>query len=365
MATFRILVTGGSGFLGRAVIKALNQKHPTWTIDALDICPPDEDTQQVIDQFFQTDIRSEASVKAAFSNYHPDLVVHTAGIVTSRELRYSTKDSDWQRVKAINYDGTVHILNATLAAGCTRFVYTSSVTAIIDDLDHDYHNMHEDTTPTGLATLHYGRSKGLAEAFVLSPSNAQRGLKACALRPCTIIGPDDTQVLSLLHDLIAKGETHFIIGDGHNLYDWVYISNAVDAHVLAIENLLPGGAGTAAGEAIFVTNHEPAYFWDFLAFVWAQFGHEPRVRVHVPVALAVVVAWVLEVLTWVTGGRATLDRGSVKDGYRTHYASPEKAIRVLGYRPRVGLSEGVRRSCEGFKRRLEEERRGMLKGKEG
>lgn len=350
MASSRVLVTGGSGFLGRAIIKELQRRHPQWTIDALDIVHPADDTRRHLDKFIRADIRSKDSVDAAFASYHPDLVVHSAGIVPSREFRYSTKGKDWERVKAINYDGTVNILHAAMASGCKRFVYTSSVTAIIDDLDHDYYNMDE-TTPTGLATLHYGKSKAMAEAFVLSLSHAQAGLQACALRPCTIIGPDDTEVISLIHDLIAKGETHFIIGDGLNIYDWMYIDNAVHAHVLAVENLLVGPQ-TAAGEAFFVTNQEPAYFWDFLAFTWAQFGHVPRFRVHVPIMLAYLVALILEVVTWLTGMPATLHRGSVKDGIRTHYADNSKAISVLGYRPIVGLSEGVRRSCEGYKRQL-------------
>ena len=347
----RVLITGGSGFLGRSLAIQLANKYPRWKIDALDVRYPDVYLSERLNRFIHADIRFEESVNAAFNDYHPDLVVHTAGIVPGRQSRYSTNEVDWERVKRINVDGTKNVLHATMASGCTRFIYTSSVTAIIDDLDHDYHNMDE-STQSGLATLHYGKSKGLAEAFVLSPSHAEKGLKACALRPCTIIGPDDTQVISLIHDLIAKGETSFVIGDGNNLYDWMYIDNVVHAHILAIENMLPTGPQTAAGQAFFITNQEPAYFWDFLIYVWAQFGHAPRYRVYIPTALAVVIAALLEIITWLTGTPATLHRGSIKDAIRVHYADNRKAISVLGYRPIVGLAEGVRRSCEGYKRQL-------------
>ena len=170
------------------------------------------------------------------------------------------------------------------------------MTVVIDNLDHAYHDMDEETAPTNLAALYCGKSKALAEAFVLSPSHAEKGLKACALRPCTIIGPGDTQVISVLQDLIAKSETSFILNDGHNLSDWTYIDNAVHAHILAVENLLLGPQ-TAAGHAFFVTNQKPVYFWDFLVYVWAQFGHTPRFRLHIPVGLASI----LEFLTWVMG----------------------------------------------------------------
>ena len=78
----------------------------------------------------------------------------------------------------------------------------------------------------------------------------------------------------------------------------------------------------------------------------------PRYRIYIPTALAVVIAAVLEFVTWLTGMPATLHRGSVKDAVRVHYADNGKAIRVLGYRPVVPLAEGVRRSCEGYKRQL-------------
>lgn len=350
-AEVRVLITGGSGFLGRNLALELSNKYPQWNIDVLDIQLPDERLKHKLDNFFHVDIRSKENVNAALSNYCPDLVVHTAGVIPGRQLRYSAKEDDWQKVHAVNYDGTVNVLHAIMASGCKRFIYTSSVTAIIDDLDHDYHNMDE-STPTGLATLHYGRSKGLAEAFVLSPAHAEKGLMACALRPCTIIGPDDTQVISLIHDLIAKGETCFVIGDGNNLYDWMYIDNIVHAHILAIENLLPSGSQTAAGQALFITNQEPAYFWDFMLFVWAQFGHVPRFQVHIPTTLAIILAFLLEIMTWLSGTPATLHRGSIKDAIRTYYADNGKAIKMLGYKPVVGLSEGIRRSCEGYKRQL-------------
>lgn len=345
----RILVTGGSGFLGSRIVKALVARHPKWRISALDRRPPADDVKKCLAQFLEADITSAASVHNAFADYTPDLVVHTAGIVPARQLRYSTKQQDWERVKAINFDGTRHVLDATRSSGCTRFVYTSSCTVAIDDLDHDYYYMDE-SIPLGLATLHYGKSKGMAEQYVLDLKHAENGLIACALRPCTIIGPGDTAVISLIHDLIAKRETFFIVGNGDNIYDFMYIDNAVDAHILAVENLLSTKA--AAGQAFFISNQEPVYFWDFLAFVWAQFGHVPTSRVHIPMGLAWIVAAVLEFVTWLTGGANTLDRGSVKDGVRTHFSNNGKARQILGYKPKVGLAEGVRLACEDYKMHL-------------
>lgn len=254
-----ILVTGGSGFLGRGIVRRLAEKHPEWHISVLDLHPPPPHLRKCISQFIPADISSAESVNNAFVEYSPDLVVHTAGIVPARRDRYSTCPKQWEKVKGINYDGTRNVLDAAMASGCRRLVYTSSCTVLIDDLDHDYYNMDE-SFPLGKAFLHYGKSKGMAEAYVLSPKHAENGLIACALRPATIIGPEDTAVMSLIHDLIGKGETNFVVGDGDNFYDWMYIDNAVQAHVLAVENLLT--TKTAAGHAMFISNQEPVYFWD-------------------------------------------------------------------------------------------------------
>ena len=344
-----ILVTGGSGFLGRGIVKQIQERHPEWRVSVLDIQPRPSTFDKHNLLYIEADITSRDSVNNAFVDYSPDLVVHTAGIVPARKFRYSTSSKDWETVKAINYDGTRHVLDAAIASGCRRFVYTSSCTAITDDLDHDYYHMNE-SVPTGNATLHYGKSKGMAESYVLSPDHAEKGLIACAIRPCTIIGPGDTAVVSLVHDLIAKRETFFIVGDGDNIYDFMCIDNAVHAHMLAIENLLT--TKTAAGQAFFVSNLEPVYFWDFLAYVWAQFGHVPKFRVRIPAPLAWVVGYASECYTWLTGFAPTIDRGSVKDGVRTQFSDNTKARKILGYEPKVSLAEGVRLSCEDYKKYL-------------
>lgn len=347
--SLEILVTGGSGFLGRGIVEALLEKHPEWNVSILDIQEPSPRLQRRIRRYIKADVSSAESVGNAFVGYTPNLVVHTAGIIPARKSRYSTNLKDWERVKAINYDGTKHVLDAAIASGCRHFVYTSSCTVVIDDLDHDYYGMDE-TVPVGLAKLHYGKSKGMAEAYVMSQEHVASGLAACALRPCTIIGPGDTAVISLLHDLIARNETYFIVGDGDNMYDFIYIDNAVHAHVLAIENLLT--TKTGAGHVFFISNQEPVYFWDFLVYVWAQFGHIPRYRFRIPVSVAWLVGFIFECITRLTGGLSTLDRGSVKDGVRTQYSNNDKARSILGYEPKVGLAQGVRLSCEDYKKHL-------------
>lgn len=184
--------------------------------------------------------------------------------------------------------------------------------------------------------------KTAAEALVLNASDET--LATCALRPSVLFGPGDYQLIPTVHACIAKGETPFVVGDGENLWDVTYVGNVADAHVLAVENLL--STRTAAGEAIFISNEQPVPFRDFCLEVWKKFGHYPPYEVHIPVSLAVLVGYIAEAVTWITGTPMTLSRGSVLDACGTRYCSGEKARKVLGYKPRVGIEEGIRTSCK-------------------
>ena len=183
----------------------------------------------------------------------------------------------------------------------------------------------------------------MAEALVLSANDEK--FSTCALRPSVLFGPGDHQLIPSVHACIAKGETPFVIGDGDNLWDVTYVSNIADAHILAVENLL-SSTRTAAGEAIFISNEQPITFRDFCLAVWREFGHIPPIEFHIPLSVAAFAGYVAEWVTWLTGTPTTLSRGSVLDACGVRYCSGEKARKLLGYRPRIGIEEGIRISCK-------------------
>ena len=192
--------------------------------------------------------------------------------------------------------------------------------------------------------------QGIAEPYVLAANSED--MLTCAIRPSVILGPHsrlgpgDYQLVPQIHACIDKFETPFIIGSGANLYDFSFVTNIADAHVLAVENLL-SSEPTAAGEAFFISNQEPVPFRDFMLAIWREFDHIPPFEVRIPASFAWLAGLVAEWATWLTGtaAMATLSRGSVQDATGTRYASGEKARKILGYYPRVGLQEGIRIAC--------------------
>jgi len=339
MSSEHILVTGGTGFVGRHIIIALAEQHPEAKLSALDIeKPPDEKSVAGNVDFIQADVTQEEQLMEILMKVRPTIVIHTAGIVPTGNDRYSQRLRE--KVYRVNVNGTRNILTAAKAAGVKCFVYTSSVCIISDDIAHDYPNMDENQ-PVGNASLIYGASKGIAEPMVLKANT--KDFLTCALRPSVIFGPGDPHCVPTIHRCIAKGETPFIIGDAVNLYDFSYITNVADAHVLAVRNLL--GPKTAAGEAFFITNGEPVPFRNFCLAVWANFGHVPKYQIRIPVVVAWFVGLVAEWMTWLFGGQSTLSRGSVRDYTQTAYADITKANNILKYRASVGLDEGLKISC--------------------
>ena len=165
-----------------------------------------------------------------------------------------------------------------------------------------------------------------------------------------MFGPGDHQLVPSIHACVAKWETPFVLGDAENLWDVTYVGNIADAHVLAIENML--SSKTAAGEAFFISNEAPITFRDFCLAVWREFGHYPPFEVHVPQTLAASVGYIAEWVTWLTGTQTTISSASVKDACSIRYCTGEKARRILGYKPRVGLEEGIRISCAEYAVRL-------------
>ena len=347
-------MTGGTGFLGSAIVKALTEQKQ-YAVTVLDIKLPSSDIPPLPPvRYFQADVLNLESIQKVFKETKPSIVVHTVGVSPAGNARYSQDGKT--ALFEINVNGTKNVLDAARQTGVQAFVYTSSCTVVTDDVDHNYPN-YDETTRTGNATLIYGQSKvcpyiilypntdkqkAAAENLVVSANGMT--LRTCALRPSTIFGPGDVQGIPTIHACIAKGETPFIVGSGTNLFDFVYVSNAADAHVLAISNLLT--SGSAAGQVFCISNGEPVPFRDFCLAIWAEFGHTPSFEVRIPKRLAWVLGYFAEYVTWVTGTQATLSRGSVKDACGVRYANLEKAKRVLGYKPRVGLAEGMKMACQ-------------------
>jgi len=151
-----------------------------------------------------------------------------------------------------------------------------------------------------------------------------------------------------------KGQTKFQVGENNNLFDFTYVGNVAHGHLLALQALLhthqiaptvPLDYEKVDGEAFFITNGQPVYFWDFARAVWHEAGDTlPLSKVwHLSYDFAMTVGAILENLFWVLGKTPNLTRTQVKYSTKNKYHNIDKAKNRLGYAPIVNLDEGIRR----------------------
>ena len=180
--------------------------------------------------------------------------------------------------RSVNIDGTKVLIDACLAAGVQRFVYTSSASVVFDG--RDQLNLDETCPPPTAALDDYTMSKLAAEKIVLA-SNCSK-LFTCAIRPHGIFGARDPHFLPVLAETGRKGKSKFVIGDGANLVDFTYVENVAYAHALAAVML--GPQSVVNGREYFITNQEPMFFWEFITRMQRGWGWT-QPWINLPVAI--------------------------------------------------------------------------------
>lgn len=176
--------------------------------------------------------------------------------------------------------------------------------------------------------------------------------------------------MALYHmvSLWRQGRHNIQIGDNNNMFDFTYVENVAHAHLLAARALrVTAGSKTVPldtervdGEAFLITNDTPTYFWDFARLVWNAAGSQDGLdRVwHLSRDFGYLLGFLSEVVYAIIRKPPTLNRQRITYSTMTRYYDISKAKRRLGYKPIVGLEEGIRKSVKWI---LEQEKTGAIK----
>jgi sterol-4alpha-carboxylate 3-dehydrogenase (decarboxylating) len=319
--------------LGAAIARGLQARgDDVIVLDVADECP----IEGV--EYRRVDITDKAAVIEACKG--ADTVVHNASIV---HTKWNKVDVVW----GVNLGGTENMLEAAKANGVTRFIYISSGSVVYEGKDIE--NGDESLPYASTSQAPYADSKIEAEKIVLA-ANGEGGLATCALRPHVVFGPGDQRFLPALLSNAKAGRLRAQIGRGVWLSDYTYVTNMVDAVLLADEALAKDGLeSVAAGSAYFITNGEPMPFWDFVRKVAARLGFPP-IKYTVPKSLMWGIAAIKEGIDTLKGGTLNAEDGLTRFAIRYmcthHYFSIEKARRELGYNPSVSVEEGIELTCK-------------------
>lgn len=152
----KILVSGGTGFVGSAIVRALVDKHPRCDVTVIDRSAPRPQHDLPKTQCIQVNIANANEVHKAFESIQPDVVIHTAGLVPTLADRFGRRLE--REVWETNVIGTQNMLDAAVKNGVEAFIYTSTCCVVTDNLSMPYHNIDEQW-PTSSSSLIYGESK--------------------------------------------------------------------------------------------------------------------------------------------------------------------------------------------------------------
>jgi UDP-glucose 4-epimerase len=302
----RVLVTGGAGFIGSNLVRALLERG---------------DDVRVLDNF-STGNRANLArldveiIEGELRSYER---VHNA--VRGRELVYHLgalgsvprSVQDPLTSSAVNVEGTLNVLLAARDEGVRRVVFSSSTSVYGSTRDLP---TTEETAPDPISP--YGVAKLAAERYCVSFSRVYESFESVVLRYFNVFGPRQSPfsqyaaAIPLFVKAIAEGEPITVFGDGEQSRDFTYVGNIVDATLRA------GDTEGTSGEIFNIAAGAPATLNHVAETIGAILG-KPVERRHLPPR-----------------------PGDIRDSW----ADLAKSERILGYRPKVGLEDGLRLTTE-------------------
>ena len=322
------LVTGGAGYLGRALVFELIRRGQT--VRVFDRRGIDFSHERL--DFIAGDLRCFEDVRKACEGI--DTVFHTAARFNF--LGFATRRQR-EEMFAINVGGVENVVRACLDAGVRRLVHTSThdVTFGAAVVDGDESPPYADR-PGDL----YTETKILGEQVALT-ANDRDGLLSCAIRPGEIYGPRDRLLLARVVEECARGRFVVTFGDGTALSDNTFIDNLVDGEIEAARHLTPDSP--LCGQAYFITDGAPINSFEFFRPFVEGMGFESPGR-KLPAAPFYAVAWAWELLhRFIPIPPPLLTRLEVRKMTVSHYNRIDRARRDFGWRPRVSVEEANRR----------------------
>ncbi|MGA9774617.1 MAG: NAD-dependent epimerase/dehydratase family protein [Candidatus Dormiibacterota bacterium] len=324
-----ILVTGGNGFLGRHLVPRLLEGGHRVRVLALEA----EETSWLEARgvlVHRGDIRRAESLSLPMRRV--EAVIHLAAM-----------QDVWRPLadyRAVNVSGTANVCREALAAGVQRLVHVSSSSV---------YGLGGGAALTEASPLvafpdPYAITKAEADRLVQRMIREEE-LPAVIIRPAQIFGPGDGVHFAQMAERLRAGRG-LMVGSGRNRVPFVYVTDAVQVLLLALENQ------QAVGGAFNLAHDHPLTQAEMLRAIAEQIGAPPP-RLHVPFSALYAAGWAAERVALLRGAgrRPPLTRFGVAFLGADTRLSIEAARSRLGFRPEVPLREGVRLAAAWYLRR--------------
>jgi nucleoside-diphosphate-sugar epimerase len=317
----RVFITGASGFIGRALYERyVAEGHEVVGCDLV------ADPARGV-------VAGDVAEAGTWQDHAAgcELVIHTAATVSFRLAR---PEEFWRA----NVLGTANVVAAAERGGAERLVHFSSVTVF----GFDFPDGVDERYPVHNTYVPYPDTKIASEQLVLQAH--LEGRVACTVvRPGDVYGPR-SRVWAVIPAELLKARRLMLPGGGRGMHSPVYIDNLIDGVVLA------AASADAIGQVFTLSDGIGVAYRDFFAPYAELVG---RRLITVPTGVALAAATVVQQAARLAPGDNDVNRASARYFLRSGTYSNAKARNVLGWEPRVGLEEGLRRTIawlreEGF-----------------
>ncbi|MGH8453011.1 MAG: NAD-dependent epimerase/dehydratase family protein, partial [Nevskiales bacterium] len=313
-----VFVTGGSGFVGRNLIRHLKARGDTVRAlarsDAAAAAVRAADAEPV-----KGDLEDFRALREGLTGC--SVVYHAAAEVNEWGPR--------ERFHQINVVGTQTLLTAARAAGVKKFVHVSTEAALCDG--SPLRNVNEGRPLPAKPLPRYPESKGQAEKCVVEANSPQ--METVVVRPRLIWGTGDTSLLPQLIKSVQDGRFMWVSG-GTFLTSTTHVDNVC-------EGLLRAADRGRGGQVYFVTDGAPVEFRSFLTALFATQGVVPkdkRIPHFIALAFAAACEWLWD--TFGLKGQPPATRMAVRLGGEEVTVDDSKARRELGYQGKVTREAG-------------------------
>lgn len=322
----RIVVTGGTGFTGKALVKRLlDEGNEVVALDYKEGIKTDE-IKSWGGEVIIGSVTDKAVVEKAFKG--ADIVHHLAAAFRELDVPNTYYDE-------VNVGGTRNALEIAEKEGIQKFIYCSTC-GVHGNIENPPAN---EDAPINAAD-YYQQTKYLAEPIVKEFS--KRGLNCTILRPTALYGPGDKDRFGMIFRRVNKGSFP-IFGDGKAFYHPVYVENYVDASLLAQK------PGVGDGGTYLIGDEDYLSVEDLVMEVAESMGVRDSVKVpHYPLMPLRIAGHVTEWVCKPFGVAPPIFPRRV-DWYRQNRAFDiSRAKQDLGYKPAIGLKEGLKKTYEWY-----------------
>lgn len=332
MNKYKILVTGGTGFIGSHLVeKLVKDDHDVKCLIRK------TSNSELLDRLgiekIYGDINDISSIETALKEI--DIVYHTVGVLG----KWTVPEETYWRV---HVHGTKNLLDSIIKNGkIKRLIYCSTagvlgpITKLPADESYPYN-------PTNI----YEITKVEAEKLVLDYYN-KYGIAMTIIRPELVYGPRDLHTLKMFQT-IKKG-IFPIIGDGNSTLLPIYIDDLIRAFVSCIDDNIDNNiSNKSIGEVYLVGGDKLTTIKELTTYIADAMGVQPP-KIYVPVVVANALAIIAESFAKVFKFDPPMTKSRVRFFTESRGSAFEKANRDLGYSPNIGIEDGMRMTVEWYR----------------